>query len=374
MGYQRNGWRERDTEVYTQEQVEAVIAECGIEVAYESHSHFIGYCPFHNNTESPAFEVDKIKGLYTCFNPGCGASGNLRMLLEKIKGYNTFKATRCIVLAAGERRPVTEMLDEIRNKPAEFVPFPEKPVARMASALWTPNNPGMVYMKGRGFEELTLSHFFVGYSDKQDSVIVPMHDPDGMLVGFVARTIEGKGFKNTDNLPKSKTAWNFHRAKRAGDTVIIVESTFDAMRIHQAGYPNVIALLGGSLSPWHIAQIDKHFNTVIIMTDCEWEKRYNKDNNGNLAPCAKCKRNGFHLCQGHRDGRELGERIVKAFPHKKVMWAAYDDTCVYPHQAKDATDLTDDEIRQCLTGAIGNFAYSRWGIESLMDSQSLVAN
>lgn len=367
MGYQRGrGW-ERDTEIYTQEQVEAVIAECGIEVAYESASHFIGYCPFHNNTDSPAFEVDKTRGLYTCFNPGCGASGNLRMLLEKLKGYNVFKATRCIVLAAGERKPISDMLEELRNKPAEFVQFPEAPVKRMQTDLLI-EPKATHYMYGRGFTLETLTHFGVGYSVKQDSIIVPMHDPDGMLVGFVARTIEGKGFKNTDNLPKSKTAWNFHRAKRAGDTVIIVESTFDAMRIHQAGYPNVVALLGGSLSPWHIAQIEKTFNTVVIMTDCEWEKRYNK--NG----CAQCKRKGFHLCQGHRDGRELGERIVKAFPNKKVMWAAYDDTCVYPHKAKDATDLSDDEIRQCLTGAIGNFSYSRWGVEKLMDAQSLVAN
>lgn len=368
MEHQRRGGWERDTEVYTQEQVEAVIAECDIEVAYESATHFIGFCPFHNNSDSPAFEVDKTRGLYTCFNPGCGASGNLRMLLEKLKGYNVFKATRCIVLAASEnRRSVTEMLEELRNKPAEFVQFPEKPVNRMIEDFWLKYTSGRDYMYGRGFTKDTLTHFNVGYSEKQHSVIVPMHDPDGMLVGFVARTIEGKGFKNTDNLPKSKTAWNFHRAKRTGDTIIIVESTFDAMRIHQAGYPNVIALLGGSLSPWHVAQIEKSFNTVIIMTDCEWDKRYNK------SACAQCKRKGFHLCQGHRDGRELGERIVKAFPDKKVMWAAYDDTCVYPHQAKDATDMSDDEIRQCLTGAIGNFSYTRWNIEEQMD-RSLVAH
>lgn len=360
MERKRYGGGERDSEVYTQEQVEAVIAECGIEIAYESYSHFIGYCPFHANTDSPAFEVDKTKGLYTCFNPGCGASGNLKMLLQKIKGYNVFKATRCIVLAAGDRKPISDMLEEIRNKPAEFVQFPEAPVQRM-HADFLHNGKAMGYMSGRGFNLSTMAHFGVGYSEKQDSIIVPMHDPDGMLVGFVARTIEGKGFKNTDNLPKSKTAWNYHRAKRTGDTCIIVESTFDAMRIHQAGYPNVVALLGGSLSPYHIAQLERAFNTFIIMTDCEYEKRYN-DN-----PCSKCKRNGFHMCQGHRDGRELGERIAKAFAHKKVMWAAYDDTCVYPHQAKDATDMSDDEIRACLTGAIGNFSYQQWGIEKLMD-------
>jgi hypothetical protein len=265
---------------------------------------------------------------------------------------------------------VSERLAEIKNKPAVFVPFPTEPVERMREAFWeTPEceHPARGYMAGRGFEADTMRHFGVGYSAKQESIVVPMHDPDGVLVGFVARTIEGKGFKNTDNLPKSKTAWNFHRAKKQGDTVIVVESTFDAMRIHQAGYPNVVALLGGSISPYHVDQIEKTFSKVIIMTDCEYEKRYEK-REGRIAPCAKCKRDGFHLCQGHRDGRELGRKIVKAFPDKKVMWAAYDDNCVYPNHAKDATDLSDSEIRQCLTNAVGNFIYERWGIEKLMDS------
>jgi hypothetical protein len=43
------------------------------------------------------------------------------------------------------------------------------------------------------------------------------------------------------------------------------------------------------------------------------------------------------------------------------MWAAYDDTCIYPHNAKDAGDMTDAEIRQCLKGAVPNLIYSSWG-------------
>ena len=46
------------------------------------------------------------------------------------------------------------------------------------------------------------------------------------------------------------------------------------------------------------------------------------------------------------------------------MWAAYDDTCVYPHNAKDAGDMTDEEIRQCLRNAISNLEYSLWNIEN----------
>jgi hypothetical protein len=180
-----------------------------------------------------------------------------------------------------------------------------------------------------------------------------MHDPTGMLVGFVGRSVEGKIFKNTNNLPKSKTAWNFHRAKRTGETVIIVESSFDAMRIHQAGYPNVIALLGGHVTSYHLDQISKTFSNVVIMTD--FDKKIYRAN------CRKCA--GRRECQGHRPGRELGHSIVNGLPMTRIKWAAYDDECVYPHDAKDAGDMTDDEIRHCLTHAVSNFEYSRWGIE-----------
>jgi len=44
--------------------------------------------------------------------------------------------------------------------------------------------------------------------------------------------------------------YNLHRAKdHAKDQgLIVVEGFFDCMRLHQAGIPNVVALMGSSLS------------------------------------------------------------------------------------------------------------------------------
>jgi hypothetical protein len=157
--------------------------------------------------------------------------------------------------------------------------------------------------------------------------------------------------------------FNLHRAKRYGATVIIVESSFDVMRLHQAGYPNVIALLGGSLSPDHIAQLNRYFDTIIIMTDFD-KKRFEKP--------GKCKRCKTWECVGHRAGRDLGRAIVAALPNKKVMWAVYDDECVFPYwplegyrefPSKDPGDMNDDEIRQSLKNAITSYQYEEWAID-----------
>lgn len=355
MVHRRYDEWERDSEVYTQEQIEAIANYCDIEVVSETGTHFLAYCPFHTNNDSPAFALDKSKGLWTCFNPSCDSAGNLEGLLRELKGLNTFQAARIINKYKNTNtRPLEDRLSSIREKAPEFVEFPDAPVMRMRDNLWhREGQRGLDYLKGRGFTEDTLAHFDIGYSQKKDMVIVPMHDPNGMMVGFVARSIEDKIFKNSLNLPKSKTAWNYHRAKKHGETVIIVESSFDAMRIHQAGYPNVVALLGGHVTEYQLDLLAKTFTTYVIMTDFD-AIRYRPN-------CRKCA----HLreCEGHRAGRELGHSIADRSPTKKIKWASYDDTCVYPHTAKDASDMTDAEIAQCLRNAISNFEYSRWGVE-----------
>jgi DNA primase len=363
VGYQRNNEWERDFEVYTASQVEAVAEYCGIEIEGETNTHLLGFCPFHHNTDSPAFALDKTKGLWTCFNPSCANSGSLTTLLFRLKNLNPFEAKRIIMEKAGAESGVSR-LQQLREQLAapEFIPFPQEPVDRMVRDLWSPDGwKARAYLMDRGFESETLQYFGVGYSVKKDMSIVPMHDPDGMLVGFIGRSIQDKQFKNSDNLPKSKTAWNFHRAKRHGETVIVCESSFDAMRIHQAGYPNVVALLGGHFSELHKQQFDATFSRIIIMTD--FDKRGNA--RPNCRRCANLPADEYGIrCIGHRPGRDLGHSIREALPNKRVFWAAYDDEVVYPHEAKDAGDMTDDEIRQCLKNCVSNLVYTRWDIEN----------
>lgn len=334
----------------------------------ETNTHFLCYCPFHGNTDSPAFAVDKALGLWTCFNPGCTSSGTLEELLRLRAKLNPFQAIRLINKYKHESRvPFSDRLKEVMKKDDPFPSMSQSKVEALHEAFWT--SPALEYMHGRGFTDETLKYFQVGYSPKReypppyksrpDMVVVPMHDIKGNPVGVVGRSITDKIFKNSTRLPKSRTAWNIHRARRCGETVIVCESTFDAMRIHQAGYPNVVALLGGHASPEILEQLNQNFSKIIIMTDFD-KRRYEPN-------CKRCRSIKFKYnevkCVGHRDGRDLGRELVQGMPAKRVMWAAYDDTCVFPHNAKDAGDMTDEEIRQCLKNAVSNLAYTLWDIE-----------
>ena len=361
----KNVWEE-DSEFLSEPQTESILAASRVEIISETATHFLCLCVFHGNDNTPAMAVSKTGAVFTCFNPACAAAGGIRRIIQhQHPQWNPFQVERLVLNSKKSDVPVLDRLKKAMEKPVEYPAFSQDILDRMKADF--KGSVAEDYMHSRGFEDDTLDYFDVGFSAKQNMVIVPMHSPDGKPIGLIGRTPshEDKRFKNSTELPKSKTAWNFHRAKRAGDTVIVTEASYDAMRVHQAGFPCVIALLGGSLSPWHIEQINRTFSGIIIMTD--FDKRQPAKPN-----CSLCK----HLppdeygirCTGHRPGRELGYAISNALPNKRISWAAYDNSCVYPHGAKDSSDMTDPEIYQCVTGAVSNIEYRQWNI----DNQDLV--
>lgn len=360
MARRRNDGWEDDYEVYSPNQVEGVLRYANVEIVSETHTHFLCYCPFHGNTDSPAMAVDKYKGLWTCFNPSCDTAGSLPSLLKQLKGLNPFQTLRVINKNKDHQSvDLHAAVVAAMDAPPEFVPF-EQSVLDGAVAAFK-GSIAETYMKSRGFLDDTLEYFGVGYSKAQGMVIVPMHDPKGTPIGLIGRTPSDteKRFKNSTNLPKSKTTWNFHRAKKTGDTVIVCEASYDAMRIHQAGYPNVVALLGGHLTDWHVAQLGRTFTTIIIFTDFD-KKQYRP--NCRMCKDVKFKHNEVR-CRGHRPGRDLGRSIADRLSHKRIFWAAFSDTEVFPGEAKDASDMSDEDIRTCIKNAVPHTEYTLWSPE-----------
>lgn len=357
------GWQ-GNKEVYTPGQVAATIKSCGVEIVGETNNDYLCFCPFHGNTHTPSFSVSRTNGAYICFNHSCGLSGTLTDLVKKIPRkdgtfLNEFEARRLILKKKGETQvDVLTQIQEILSSKPEFVEFPNETIDRMYNAFWSYPEVVRYMVEERGFEEETLDYFKIGYSSVKDIIAVPMHDPDGMPIGVIGRPAnpESRAFKNSKNLPVSKTLWNFHRAKRHGDTVIITEASFDGMRVHQAGYPNVVATLGGNFSPFHFDLIDRTFSKIVIMTDFDDKKKYVYQN------CAKCKKRKINLCVGHNPGRDLGVTIAAGLQRKQIFWASMQDGMVYPDGAKDPGEMTDNQIRQCLKNAVPNLIYAGWNL------------
>ena len=330
MGIRGNNTREVSSTQYAPNHIKSVVKEIGLRIISESNNNLVIYCPFHNNTHSPSFYISEDNGAWLCFNPACGETGNITQLVKRITGKNDFEAIRLITAKESQALDnFDEVLNQMFEDKPDFVEFDQKKLDDLSLEL-TLNKNARDYFESRGINHDSMTYFKLGYSEAQGMVVVPVHSPDGIPVGLVGRSISEKRFKNSTNLPKNKTMFNIHRAKRIGDQVIIAESSFDAIRIHQSGFPNVVATLGGHLSKENLALLNRYFNRITIMTDAD------------LA------------------GRELGLSIANRLKNKDVLWASYEYGKIYPHDAKDAGDMSEKEIIACIKNAVSDIEYRSW--------------
>ena len=316
-------------DAYSKADLRSILRSCNIELISETGTDFLCLCPFHHNTDSPAFAVSYSKGLYICYNQNCNSSGTILELVKTLTNRNDFEALRFISAnKRSEGEAFEDGLKELLDEKPDFEEYSQYEIDTLHNNLMQYMTDGKQYFMSRQINEEAMEHFKLGYSYKQEMVIVPLCSPDGLPVGIIGRSIKDKRFKNSFNLPRNKTMFNLHRAKREGGTIIVVESSFDAIRLWQAGYPNAVATLGGSISDINIQNLNKYSSTIIIMTDND------------------------------QAGRALGSTIANKLKNKNILWASYDYNTVYPHDAKDVGDLTDEEIKQCVKNAIPHFEYA----------------
>ena len=248
-------------DIYSEEQIKRVLTGAGVDIEAEFGLDYIIYCPYHNNSRTPAGEVSKEHGLFFCF--GCQTTKNLVELVMHISGRTYFEAMRYIRSKETETNIETVVNKALYAAP-DFVQYDELLIKRLnKQALDTPK--AMNYYHGRRITKDSVVKFDLGYSEKQNSVTIPIHSPDGMCLGFVARTVEGKEFKNTPGLPKSKVLFNLHKVK-ASSIVYVVESSFDAIRLDQVGFP-AVATLGANVSSSQMKLLEKYFNNVVLIAD-----------------------------------------------------------------------------------------------------------
>jgi len=247
--------------IYSKEQIQRVLNGAGIDIEAEFGNDFIIYCPYHNNTRTPAAEVAKDSGLFFCF--GCQTTKNLEEFVMFVTGRTYFETARYIKSKETETN-IESVINKAMYAPPDFIQYDEVLIKRLNNqALEAPR--AMRYYSNRLITEESVKKFSLGYSQKQDMVTIPVHSPDGMTLGFVGRSIEGKEFKNTPGLPKGKILFNLHRVKTSS-LVYVVESSFDAIRLDQVGFP-AVATLGANVSASQIKLLEKYFNSVVLVAD-----------------------------------------------------------------------------------------------------------
>ncbi|NDB82049.1 MAG: toprim domain-containing protein [Alphaproteobacteria bacterium] len=253
--------RRNEANSYTANQIKRVLAGSGLNIEKEADSEYVVFCPFHANHRTPAGEINKFTGLFFCFS--CSHTADLIELVMHCSNRTYFESIRFIKSKEVE----TNILSDISSKLVDKEEWPELDLA-IVNKLHNQalaSDRAIKYFSGRKINEESIKKFKLGYSENQDMVTIPVQNHEGLCVGFVGRSVEGKVFKNTTGLPKSKILFNLNRVKTAS-RVYVVESSFDAIRLDQIGLP-AVATLGANVSSKQIGLLQKYFSDIMVIAD-----------------------------------------------------------------------------------------------------------
>jgi DNA primase len=265
------------------------------------------YCPFHRNTDSASCYINTKTGLWQCFNPSCGAKGNYRQLYRRLLHKDVKE--REVVEPASLRYKLNESLkkrQDVLEMSLEGISIDyESDIDILATLI------------SRGFHADTLEEFEVGFSEKKNRIVLPVRDERFRLIAMIGRAISddqdprylySRGFK------RAKVVYNLCNAKKY-DSVIVTEGSLDAIKIHQAGFPNVVATLGSKVSEEQFSLLRKYFDEIIAFPD--------KDD----------------------AGFAMGRSIIVSCRGKRIRWAE----C--PEGKSDPGEMTAEEISEAVNNS-----------------------
>ena len=269
-------------------------------------------CPFHNE-KTPSFVVNPERQTWHCFG-GCAEGGDLFTFAQKLHGWDFREALRELAAEAGvELRPQTpaqktrrDELERLRGILKTAAEFYQRELFRPSA------NAVLNYARDRrGLRDETIEFFQIGfapdswdfmlralrqlgYSDDEivevgvavrnengrvydrfrNRLIIPIRDDRGRIVGFGGRALDPSDTVKYINSPqsplfdKSRLLFGLDHGKsaiRESGTAVIVEGYMDAIQAWQAGFHNVVAQMGTSMTERQIRLIAPRFAGKVVL-------------------------------------------------------------------------------------------------------------
>jgi DNA primase len=277
---------------------------------------WLGFCPFHSNTRTPAFTVYPDSQSFYCF--GCQASGTAFDFVMRKQGLDFRGALEQLAARAGvqlkERSAEEQQEDAQRTRLLEICAAAA--VYFNAVLLNQPGgqtgreyieqrgiNPEMVeaFQLGYSLDEwsrllryltdrrgydpaeieaagLAIHHESRGYYDRfRGRLMFPIRDARGRVIGFGGRAIGDvqPKYMNTPQtllFDKSHVLYGLDQARdaiRSADATVVVEGYVDVITAHQHGFKNVVAPLGTALTQGHVALLKRLSPNVSLALDAD---------------------------------------------------------------------------------------------------------
>jgi DNA primase len=268
-----------------------------------------GLCPMHKartgkEDNHPSWWFNTDNGMHLCFS--CGYKGNIFTLVRDLKGIDYFDAQEFV----NEQKESTAdyLLARLRDLPVYEVP--EEPLEMSEARLAVFTEPPEIELRKRFLTSDAARKCGVLWDPKTSAWILPIRNPENYnLWGWQEKGAQGRFFKNQPGgVKKSKSMFNIENMST--DTVIIVESPLDVVRLESVGYTGAVSPYGAALSDSQ-AKILRNAKTIMAA--------YDKDD----------------------AGRKASEEIVK-FAHTYGMNLTFFN--YNGIDVKDIGDMTEEQI------------------------------
>ncbi len=272
-------------------------------------------CPFHHE-KTPSFAVNEADQYYHCF--GCGASGDVIKLVQNLENIEFYDAVKLLAGRVGLEVPQTGFdaqktieykrkrdtilailkdcahfyLDNLNSgKADEHIKYildrkiPSNIVRKFGLGASLNFNDLPIYLMRKGYHEQDILDSGAVNSvdgrliDSQGGrLIFPIINAMDEVIAFGGRVLKKTDFakyKNTREtvvFNKSKSLYNINLLKKLKRSqtireVIMVEGYMDTISLYQAGFTNVVASMGTSLTQDQARLIKRYTDTVLISYD-----------------------------------------------------------------------------------------------------------
>lgn len=273
--------------------------------------NFRGLCPFHTE-KTPSFYVFPDRSTWRCFG-SCGEGGDLFTFVQKRENLDFRAALRQLAAEAGvqlsaesaQRRGRVEKLSAIMSAAVDFYQrclredgglaareyiFEKRGLRQEAADAWrigwAPDEWRVLrgYLTGRGYDErdILAAGLLVEpeaggnpYDRFRGRVIIPIADERGQYVGMGGRGLHGEEPKylntpQSELFDKGRTLFGLNLAAEAirrEGVAVVVEGYMDVIGPWQAGFENVVATMGTSLTEQHATLLRRSAKRVVLAMD-----------------------------------------------------------------------------------------------------------
>jgi DNA primase len=277
--------------------------------------NYIGFCPFHSNTRTPAFVIFPETQTWRCFGQ-CNEGGDIFGYMMKREGWDFNEALRQLAERAGvtliQHTPESEANEQTRQDLSAVLE--EAASFFRQQMLTTPaGNKALDYLHKRGLTDETIKVWGLGYApgswnalldhlrlkNFQPSIMVaaglmterddgsiydrfrnrlifPIRGPYGQLTGFGGRVLDPDDVPKYLNSPatevfdKGRLLYGLDMARksiRSLNQAVIVEGYMDVIGLHQAGFNNAVSPMGTALTEDQFRLIKRLTRNIVLALD-----------------------------------------------------------------------------------------------------------